>query len=130
MDLGIGSGYVFSDPKEGGRKNGIADTAIKLKSRWMDEKNRRPAFTVSGLLKIPTASESKGLGSGQTDFGINTIFTKRLSQKWAIHLFSVLIGTCYSISGKILWDAGLKIGMNKAAPDFRMTTGFTWLFKP
>ncbi len=96
----------------------------------MDEKHWRPAFTVSGLLTIPTASESKGLGSGQTDFGINAIFTKRLSQRWAIHLFSVLIGTCYSITGKILWDAGLEIGMNKAAPDFRMTTGFTWLFKP
>jgi cobalt/nickel transport protein len=180
MDLGIGSGYVFSHPKEGDRENGMADTEIKLKYRWMDEKNWRPAFTVSGVLKIPTASESKGLGSGQTDFGINAILTKTLSKKWTVHLnlgytfigedhvnnelnyslaaqfsltekwalvgeivgvnnlngrhgddpFSGLIGTYYLITDKIIWDAGLEIGMSKAAPDFRWTTGLTWLFKP
>lgn len=180
MDLGVGSGYVFSHPKEGETENGIADTRIKLKYRWMDEKNWRPAFTVSGTVKIPTASESKGLGSGQTDFGINAILTKTLSKKWVVHLnlgyifigedhvnnefnysiaaqflltekwalvgeivgvnnfsgrhgddpFSGLIGTYYSISDKIIWDAGLEIGMSKAAPDFRFTTGLTWLFEP
>jgi len=86
MDLGIGSGYVISHPKEGERENGMADTEIKLKYRWIDEKHRRPAFAVSGILKIPTASESKGLGSGQTDFSINTILTKSLSKKGVIHL--------------------------------------------
>ena len=180
MDLGIGSGYVFSHPKEGERENGMADTEIKLKYRWIDEKNWRPAFAVSGILKIPTASESKGLGSGQTDFGINAILTKNLSKKWVVHLnlgytfigedhvnnelnyslaaqflltekwalvgeivgvnnfngrhgddpFSGLIGTYYSITDKIIWDAGLEIGMNKAAPGVRLTTGLTWLFKP
>jgi cobalt/nickel transport protein len=180
MDLGIGSGYVFSHPKEGERENGIADTEIKLKYRWMDEKDWMPVLTVSGILKIPTASESKGLGSGQTDFGINVIVTKNLSKRWVVHLnfgytfigedhvnnelnysmaaqfmltekwavvgevvgvnnfngrhgddpFSGLIGTYYSITDKIIWDAGLEFGMSKAAPDFRFTTGLTWLFKP
>jgi len=27
-------------------------------------------------------------------------------------------------------DAGVEIGMNKAAPDFRVTTGVTFFFKP
>ena len=180
MDLGVGSGYVFSHPKEGERENGMADTKIKLKYRWMDEKNWRPALAVSGILKIPTASESKGLGSGQTDFGLNAILTKTLTKKWVVHLnfgytfigedhvnnelnysiaaqflltekwglvgevvgvnnfngrhgddpFSGLIGTYYSITDKIIWDAGLEIGMNKAAPGVRLTTGLTWLFKP
>jgi hypothetical protein len=180
MDLGIGSGYVFNHPKEGERENGMADTEIKLKYRWIDERNWRPAFTVSGTLKIPTASESKGLGSGQTDFGINAILTKSLGKKWAVHLnlgytfigedhvnnglnysmavlflltekwalvgevvgvnnfngrhgddpFSGLIGTYYSITAKIIWDAGVEIGMSKAAPDFRLTTGLTWFFEP
>lgn len=179
MDLGIGSGYVFSHPKEDKRENGMDDTEIKLKYRWMDEKDWRPAFTVSGILKIPTASESKGLGSGQTDFGVNAILTKTLGKKWAVHLnlgytfigedhvnnelnyslaaqflltdkwalvgevvgvnnfngrhgddpFSGLIGTYYSITDKIIWDAGVEIGMSKAAPDFRFTTGLTWLFE-
>jgi cobalt/nickel transport protein len=180
MDLGIGSGYVFSHPKEGERENGIADTEIKLKYRWMDEKDWMPAFAVSGILKIPTASESKGFGSGQTDFGINVMVTKNLSKRWVVHLnigytfigedhvnnelnysvavqfmltekwalvgevvgvnnfngrkgddpISGLIGTYYSITDKVIWDAGLEIGMSKAVPDFRFTTGLTWLFKP
>jgi hypothetical protein len=42
---------------------------------------------------------------------------------------SGLIGTYYLITDKIIWDAGVEIGMNKAAPDFRLTTGLTFLFK-
>ena len=179
MDLGIGSGYIFSHPKEDKKENGIADTELKLKYRWIDEKDWRPAFAMTGILKFPTASESRGLGSGQTDFGINAILTKNLSKKLVLHLnlgytfigedhvnselnysmaaqfiltekwalvgevvgvnnlngrhgddpFSGLIGTYYLITDKIIWDAGLEIGMSKAAPDFRLTAGLTLLFK-
>ena len=180
MDLGIGSGYIFSHPKEDKRENGIADTELKLKYRWIDEKDWTPAFAMTGILKCPTASESKGLGSGKTDFSINTIATKNLSKRLVLHLnlgytfigekhannelnysmaaqfvltdkwalvgeivavnnlngrhgddaISALLGTYYLITNKIIWDAGLEIGISKAAPDFRLTTGLTLLFKP
>ncbi|MGB9628508.1 MAG: transporter [Thermodesulfobacteriota bacterium] len=180
MDFGIGSGYLFLHPKEGKSENGLSDTEVKLKYRLMDEKDWRPALAVTGTLKIPTASKSKGLGSGQTDFGINTIVTKNLGKRFALHLnlgytfigedkvdnelncslggqfiltdkwalvgeivgannlngrkgddpLSGLIGAYYLITNKIVWDAGLEIGMSKAAPDFRFTTGLTILFKP
>ncbi len=180
MDLGIGSGYLFLHPKEGEKESGLNDTEVKLKYRLMDEKDWRPALAVTGTIKIPTASKSKGLGSGQTDFGINTIVTKNLGKRFALHLnlgytfigedkvdnelncslggqfiltdkwalvgeivgannlngrkgddpLSGLIGAYYLITNKIVWDAGLEIGMSKAAPDFRFTTGLTILFKP
>lgn len=63
MDLGIGSGYLFVHPKEGKKENGLADTELKLKYRLINEKDWRPAFAITGTLKIPTASESRGLGS-------------------------------------------------------------------
>jgi cobalt/nickel transport protein len=179
MDFGIGSGYIFFHSKEDKKENGIADVELKLKYRWIDEKDWRPAFAMTGTFKLPTASQSRGLGSGQTDFGINTILTKNLSKKLVLHLnlgytfigedhvdnelnysmaaqfiltekwalvgelvgvnnldgrhgddpFSGLIGTYYLITDKIIWDAGLGIGMSKAAPDFRLTTGLTVLFK-
>jgi hypothetical protein len=44
--------------------------------------------------------------------------------------FSGLIGTYYALAENIILDAALEIGMNKAAPDYRVTAGFTWLFKP
>lgn len=86
MDLGLGSGYIFLDPKEGERENGLADTELKAKYRLFDEKDWIPAFAISGTLKIPTARESKGLGSGQADFGINAIATRNISKRLALHL--------------------------------------------
>ncbi|OGP95657.1 MAG: hypothetical protein A2157_09295 [Deltaproteobacteria bacterium RBG_16_47_11] len=180
MDVGIGSAYLFARPKEGENQNGLGDTELKLKYRLLDEKDWMPAFALTGKLKIPTASESKGLGSGKTDFGINTIVMKNLSKRWVFYLnlgytfvgehgvnnefnysaaaqfvltdkwvlvgeivgvnnlngrkgddpISGLLGTYYLITDKMIWDAGFEIGMNKAAPDFRLTTGLTWLFKP
>jgi hypothetical protein len=179
MDLGIGSGYLFVHPKEDKKERGFSDTQLKVKYRPIDEKGWRPAFALTGILKIPTAKESKGLGSGNTDFGINTILTKKFGERSVFHLnlgytfigehhannelnyslaaqfiltkkwalvgeivgvnnfdgrkgddpFSGLIGTYYFIRDKIIWDTGLEIGMNKAAPDFRLTTGLTLLFK-
>jgi hypothetical protein len=180
MDLDIGSGYIFSHPKKDKKENGITDTELKLKYRWIDEKDWRPGFAMAGILKCPTASEPKGLGSGKTDFSINTIVTKNLSKRLVLHLnlgytfigehgvnnefnysaaaqfilsdkwalvgeivgvnnfngrkgddpISGLLGTYYLISDSLVWDAGVEIGMNKAAPDFRLTTGLTVLFKP
>jgi len=180
LDLGIGSGYLFFDPKEGKGQNGLGDTELKLKYRPIDEKGWIPSLAVSGILKIPIASKSKGLGSGQTDFGVNAIATKKIGERWVVHLnlgytfigengvdnemnyslggqfiltdkwalvgevvrinnlngrhgddpLSGLMGTYYSINENLILDAGVEIGMNKAAPDFRITAGFTWLFKP
>ena len=180
MDMGLGGGYLFIHPAEGQKENGLADTELKIKYRLIDEKDLMPSFAIAGKLKIPTASESKGLGSGKMDFGINLIFTKNLSKRLVLHLnlgytfigedrvnnefnysvagqfiisdkwalvgeivgvnnlngrkgddpFSGLLGTYYLITDNIVWDAGVEIGMSKAAPDFRFTTGLTLLFKP
>jgi len=85
-DLGVGTGYLFIHPEEGEKEHGLADTELKLKYRWMDEKDWIPALAASAKLKIPTASESKGLGSGEPDFIINFITTKNLSKRWVFHL--------------------------------------------
>ena len=44
--------------------------------------------------------------------------------------FSGLLGAYYLFRNDIVWDVGVEIGMNRAAPDFRLTTGFTLLFTP
>jgi len=181
MDIGIGSAYLFVNPVEGKKMNGFSDTPLKVKYRFLDQKDWMPSFAASGTLKIPTASESKGLGSGKVDFNINTIFQWNLSERWQLYanLGYTFIGEHqvknefnYSIAGqlvlsdkwalvgevfglnnfngnkhddpisglvgiqyilftdKLVLDAGVEIGMNKAAPDFRFTTGVTFFFKP
>ena len=180
MEVGVGGGYLFFQPKKGENENGFADTQLKVKYRLTNEKPWIPSFGVKGTLKIPTASESKGLGSGDADFNIEAIATKNfgkhlvislnlgytfngevhvdndltygisatfaLSDKWALlgevfgshklngnskdRPLSGFIGTNYMITKDITWDAGIELGMNKAAPDYRVTTGLTILFKP
>jgi hypothetical protein len=44
--------------------------------------------------------------------------------------FSGLLGIQYTLGDNLVWDIGVEIGMNKAAPDFRFTTGLTLFFKP
>lgn len=180
MDMGIEGGYLLVHPAEGKKENGFDDTEVKLKFRLMDEKDWMPSFAIAGILKIPTASKSRGLGSGKTDFGINLIFTKILGKKWSFHIntgytfigehgmnnefnysFAAqlilsdklaligeilgvnnfngrrgddplfgLLGIYFLITDSIIWDGGVQIGMNKAAPDFGLTTGLTLFFKP
>jgi len=43
---------------------------------------------------------------------------------------SGLLGIQHTVTDSIVWDAGVEIGMNKAAPDFRLTIGLTLIFKP
>ena len=179
MDMGVGIKYLFINPADGKNENGFGDTELKIKYRLIDQKGWIPFFSIAGKLKIPTANESKGLGSGKTDFNINTIYTwdfkKRfqlyvnlgytfigekkvnnefnysiasqfvLSEKWALvgeisgwnnfngrhndDPLAGLLGIQYAIKDTLVWDAGAAIGMNRAAPDFRVTTGLTILFK-
>jgi outer membrane putative beta-barrel porin/alpha-amylase len=180
IEVGAGGEYLFFQPKEGEKESGFADTELTLKYRLTNETPWIPSFGVKGALKVPTASESKGLGSGKTDFNTKAIATKNLSNRLAVSLnlgytfigehrvsndltyslgvifamsdrwavvgevtgsnklngrredrpFSGLIGTYYRLADNITWDIGLEIRTNKAAPDYRMTTGFTFLFKP
>jgi hypothetical protein len=180
MDLGVGAAWLFFNPAEGERQQGFADTVLKVKYRFLDDQSWMPAFAVSGTVKIPTASESKGLGSGKPDFSINGILTKNLSKRWAVYLnggytfigehgvnnewsyalagqfalsdkwalvgeiagannfngrknddpLSALLGIQHTFNENLVWDAGAGIGMNRAAPDFRLATGLTLFFKP
>ncbi len=181
MDIGVGSAYLFVDPAEGNKVNGFSDTPLKVKYRFLDQKDWIPSFAVSGTLKIPTASRSKGLGSGKVDFNINNIFQWNLSKRWQLYAnlgytfigehqvnnefnysiagqfilsdkwalvgevfglnnfngnkrddpISGLVGIQYILlTNKLVLDAGMQMGMNKAAPDFRFTTGVTFFFKP
>ena len=180
MDVGVGSAYVFIHPAEGENENGLGDTGVKLKYHFTDQNGWIPHFAVSGTVKIPTASESKGLGSGKMDLNLNTIFTWNVSKRWQLYsnvgytfigehkakdelnysiaaqfalsdkwalvgdIFGVnnfngdrhddpisgLVGTQYVLSDNLVVDAGVEIGMNKAAPDYRLTVGLTIFLKP
>jgi len=78
-EVGVASGYIIKDIHEGGREDSLGDVTAYLKYRIWGEEKDFPAFTLKPQLKIPTASEKKGLGSGEVDFGLTAIFSKSLA---------------------------------------------------
>jgi putative salt-induced outer membrane protein YdiY len=83
---------------------------------------------------------------GSLSLGVNTTPLVILWDKWALvgevsgvnnfngykrdDPVSGFLGIQYMLSDNFVLDAGVEIGMNKAAPDFRLTTGVTFFFKP
>jgi hypothetical protein len=80
LDLAIGGQYLFRYADKDKDVSGLGDLEFKAKYRFIDEKGWLPSLAIAGMLKIPTASESKGLGSGKADYNINAIFTRSLSE--------------------------------------------------
>lgn len=79
LEAGIEFGYQFErrsieDHTEW--ENGITDLIIASKWKFIDAKDIM--VSLAGEIKIPTASESRDLGSGDTDFGLLLIVSKFL----------------------------------------------------
>ena len=60
---------------------GLGDIDFAMKWNLIPENSGfwRPAFTVSAAVEFPKGSEKKQLGSGLTDYSINTVFQKTFS---------------------------------------------------
>jgi len=176
-EVAVTGSYIFRDIHEGGREDGWGDMVAYLKYRVWEEGKDYPAFTLKPSLKIPTASEDKGLGSGKADYGLTAVFSKAFGggalhfnigytligkkeatdelnlglageyglRKWLVGVSEIrytqnfnsdsnddpasfLIGLQVS-AGKTVWDAGLSLGLNKAAPDYAFTIGVTIKFR-
>lgn len=82
-EVAVASGYIFKNIHEGGQEDGWGDTIGYLKYRLWEEGKGYPAFALKPQVKIPTANEDKGLGSGRTDYGLTAVFTKCFE---ALHL--------------------------------------------
>lgn len=169
--------YIFRDPGEGGRADGLGDLFVYLKCRVWGEGQNFPALALKPFLKLPTAREGKGLGSGETDFGLTAVFSRSFGG-FNLHVdgtYTVLgekdvadplslglagefeivkgvnfvgeirYGNNFNTSRKddpatlltgfqagiagALFDAGVTLGLNRAAADYLFTVGVTFKFK-
>src|SRR4030095_11450965 len=55
---------------------GLSDLAVYLKCRFLKEGRKSPAFSLRTAFKFPTGDRGKGLGSGETDFGLQLALEK------------------------------------------------------
>ena len=66
--------------------SGLGDIILRGRYYVVEEKDWIPLIAVTGRLKLPTASASEGLGTGEMDEGVGMEVSKLLGDKWVAFL--------------------------------------------
>ncbi|MBY0248683.1 MAG: transporter [Nitrospiraceae bacterium] len=66
--------------------SGLGDIILRGRYYAVEEKEYVPLIAVTTRIKLPTASESKGLGTGALDHGYGVELSKMLGDKWIAFL--------------------------------------------
>lgn len=69
---------------QGDRTTGMGDTALGFKAIAIDKPKERVALAFSYSIKLPTASEDKGLGSGRVDHNLRLILNRTFDKTDAV----------------------------------------------
>ncbi len=65
--------YQYLDVEGEDDEDGIGDTLLGMRFRILDERDGTPSFALMPFVKLPTANEDEGLGTGQVDFSLAAI---------------------------------------------------------
>jgi hypothetical protein len=65
---------------------GLGDIILKGRYYVVEEKNSMPLIAVTGRMKLPTANEKLGLGTGAFDYGVGVEVSKMLGDQWIAFL--------------------------------------------
>jgi hypothetical protein len=83
FELDVDAPYIVIDRAAGSETSrGVGDTNMGLKWNFRETPpdSLRPAYAVSLYIEFPTGNVSEGLGSGLTDYALNFIMQKPVSQ--------------------------------------------------
>jgi hypothetical protein len=85
---GPGSGNCLTGqaPGQNATESGLGDIILRGRYYIVEEKDWTPLVAVTGRLKLPTADETRGLGTGKMDEGVGTEISKRLGDNWMTFL--------------------------------------------
>lgn len=89
LEAGIGFGSQIQEREEATGTDtisGIGDLALGLKWHPLPGERYWASHAVAFALKIPTASEHRGIGTGKTDCDLTYIASKSISGTWSAHL--------------------------------------------
>jgi hypothetical protein len=91
VDISDGATFVGGEvePIEGGGGSGLGDVILKGRYYAVEQDGPLPYIDLVGSIKIPTADEDKGLGTGETDFTWMVEFARRLKKKGWIALAEI-----------------------------------------
>lgn len=65
---------------------GLGDIILRGRYYVVEEKDSMPLIAVTGRIKMPTANEKQGLGTGALDYGFGVEISKLLNDKWIVFL--------------------------------------------
>ncbi len=117
-------------------EQGFGDVEIGAKYSLMEESETAPGLSLRGFFKIPTADESKALGSGAVDAGIGLILGKEVGNKVDFAAFGefAYIGTPgdfsdagYSLSHEFRYGLGIKLPTTSKIRAIAELTGIFYL---
>jgi len=104
------------------RQCGIGDLELGAKWKFSDETRFLPAQALAVAVKIPTADDDQGFGSGETDYDLTWIASKTIGEKTGIH-----VNAGYSWIGE---PAGEEVGdvvHYGLALDYQLTETVQWV---
>lgn len=95
-------------------QTGFGDVWVGVKLKLADDYERGPVgFALRGRVKIPTADEAKGLGTGAVSVGVDAILSKHINRKADLH---AMLGYQYNgspsgrdIGSALRWGFGLNV---------------------
>lgn len=80
LDFHWASGDFWHIVDEAGTRTGFGDTWIGLKYHFLTQTRIRPSLGIFYQAKVPTADETKEIGSGEVDHAISLLVSKDISR--------------------------------------------------
>ena len=118
----------------GGGGSGLGDVILQGRYYAVEQDELLPYIDLVGSIKLPTADEDKGLGTGKTDFTFMAEFARRLESNDLIALWEVgytFVGdpSGYDADNRWLYSAGLAYELDSEITLSGYLDGRTAIFK-
>ena len=109
---GVVNEYPFVN--SGWSGNHIGDLWLGAKFNLLSQHRQQPAaFAVRGMVKLPTASDDDGVGTGRTDVAVDAILSKEFNQRLELSGFGGMIfrgdPDTYDLLNGFRWGVGAGI---------------------
>ncbi len=125
MDACVGFGGMFEERKTGDGHDcvsGCSDFGLGTKWMFLKEKESLPAMSLVAVVKLPTADDSNGLGTGKPHYDLTWMASKKLGEKTGIH---VNAGYCWA--GQPEGEEGGDVVHYGLALDYQLTESVQWV---
>ncbi len=118
LDVGLGSGWQWLD-EAGLTESGMTDLELGSKWNFLMETNALPSLSLTAAVKLPTADDDRGLGSGEADWDVTGVLSKSLNDRFAVHL-----NAGYTWVGIADSEDGGDVLHGSTAMEFQLTDSF------